>query len=56
MKNMILTILNSYLEIFPEEQERQSKLISYLKLHKDTEINDWNNFDGHIVAGGFIYD
>ena len=55
MRNLLLNILNEYLEIFPEEQARQIKLINYLKSHKDTEITDWNNFDGHIVSGGFIY-
>lgn len=55
MRDMLLNILNRYLEIFPEEKERQNKLINYLNSHNDTEITDWNNFDGHIVAGGFIY-
>lgn len=26
-----------------------------MESHKDDELIDWNNFDGHIVAGGFIY-
>ena len=55
MKNILLTILNKYLEIFPEEKDRQTTLFNYLNSHEDNEITDWNNFDGHIVAGGFIY-
>ena len=55
MKNMLLNIINKYLEIYPEEQERQTILINYLNSHNAEEIVDWNNFDGHIVAGGFIY-
>lgn len=55
MKNILLNILEKYLQIFPEEYERQFKLIEYLNNHEDNSITDWNNFDGHIVAGGFIY-
>ncbi len=55
MKNTLLNVLHDYLLLFPKEQERQLMLISYLQNHNDEEIIDWNNFDGHIVAGGFIY-
>ena len=51
----LLNILNEYLVLFPEEQARQNRLIDYLKSHTKSEAIDWNNFDGHIVAGGFIY-
>ena len=51
----LLNILNEYLVLFPEEQARQNILIDYLKSHTKVEATDWNNFDGHIVAGGFIY-
>lgn len=55
MKQQLLNILEKYLLLFPEEHERQKALIQYLQSHKYTELVDWNNFDGHIVAGGFIY-
>lgn len=55
MKDTLLNILNDYLLLFPEEKERQSRLKNYLQNHNDIEIIDWNNFNGHIVAGGFIY-
>lgn len=55
MKNNILKILDAYLSLFPEEKERQSRLLAYLQTHNDKEVIDWNNFDGHLVAGGFIY-
>lgn len=55
MKNNLLKILNDYLLLFPEEKERQSRLSVYLENSNDKDIIDWNNFDGHIVAGGFIY-
>lgn len=55
MRNTLLNILHSYLLLFPEEKERQLMVISYLQNHSDEQITDWNNFDGHIVAGGFIY-
>lgn len=55
MKNLLLNILHDYLLIFPEEQERQALVLDYLQKYNDEEIIDWNNFDGHIVVGGFIY-
>ncbi len=55
MINNLLKILDDYLLLYPEERQRQSQLVTYLKNHNDEEIIDWNNFDGHIVAGGFIY-
>ena len=55
MKDILIDIINKYLKIFPEEQDRQSKIIDYLNIHSNEEITDWNNFNGHIVAGGFIY-
>ncbi len=55
MKNILLNALHNYLLLFPEEQERQLMAISYLQNHTDEEVTDWNNFDGHIVVGGFIY-
>ncbi len=55
MKNTVLNILSSYLKIFPEEIKRQSIFKKYIETHNDTEIIDWNNFNGHIVTGGFIY-
>ena len=55
MRESLIKLLNSYLMLFPEEAERQKLLIEYLDSHKDNELVNWNNFDGHIVAGGFIY-
>lgn len=55
MKTDILNILEEYLLAFPNEKERQSILIKYIENHNDNQMFDWNNFDGHIVASGFIY-
>lgn len=55
MKNQILEILEEYLKIFPEEKERQHPFLEFLKDHDSNEIIDWNNFDGHVVASGFVY-
>lgn len=55
MKNGILEILNHYLEVFPEERKRQERLKNYLETHLKEEVIDWNNFDGHVVASGFVY-
>lgn len=55
MQKELLDLLNQYLLLFPEEKQRQTYLIKYLQLHKNDEIVDWNNFDGHVVSSGFIY-
>lgn len=55
MKSSILNIIDKYLQIFPEENKRQTKLIEFLNCQDDNSIIDWNNFAGHIVASGFIY-
>lgn len=55
MRELLLKLINEYLVLFPNEKERQEKFIEYLKNHDDNQITDWNNFDGHVVAGGFIY-
>lgn len=55
MKDLMLSIIERYLLVFPEEENRQRKFIDYLKSHADKEVVDWNNFDGHVVAGGFVY-
>ena len=55
MKELLLKLMNDYLEKFPNEKDRQSEFIEFLNSHNDEEITDWNNFDGHVVAGGFIY-
>ena len=55
MKDSILTIINQYLLLFPEEKQRQAKLVNFLNNCDDNEIIDWNNFNGHIVASGFVY-
>ena len=55
IKNIVLKILTEYLLIFPEEKEKQSQFIEFLEKNNDDQITDWNNFDGHIVASGFVY-
>ena len=51
--NDLTKLINQYLKIFPQEAERQKMLIEFLQ--KNSDIINWNNFNGHIVAGGFIY-
>lgn len=55
MKSILLEILDNYLSFFKDEQNRQSTLVHFLKNHNNKEIIDWNNFDGHVVASGFVY-
>ena len=55
MKDLFLRIITDYLELFPDEKERQSRFIEYVKNHSDEQMIDWNNFEGHVVASGFVY-
>lgn len=55
MKNLLLNIIYDYLKFFPNEKEKQTRFIEFLKNHDDIQTIDWNNFDGHVVAGGFVY-
>ena len=55
MKESLLNIINEYLQLFPDENERQKHLINFISNHSEEQFTDWNNFDGHIVASGFIY-
>ena len=50
-----LQFLEKYIQIFPNEKDRQDKLINFLNKQDENKITDWNNFEGHIVASGFIY-
>ncbi len=40
MINNLLKILDGYLQLYPEERQRQSQLVTYLKNHNDEEIID----------------
>lgn len=55
MKDILVRILNEYLMLFPNEEEKQKQLKCFLLSHSSEEIIDWNNFDGHVVASGFVY-
>ncbi len=55
MKTSLLSIINEYLLLFPDEKQRQQQLIEFLSNHTTKDFTDWNNFDGHIVASGFVY-
>ena len=55
MRELLLKLMSEYLVLFPNEQKRQEKFIEYLKNHDDRQVTDWNNFDGHVVVGGFVY-
>jgi len=47
-------IVDCYLKIFPNELKRQERLLEALN-QKENNIIDWNNFEGHVVASGFVY-
>ena len=53
MKDLFLELINKYLYLFPEEKEKYKEFTEYLNNNND--VTDWNNFNGHVVVGGFIY-
>lgn len=55
MKESIKQIINKYLNIFPDEKDRLLLLSSFLNKFNNEEIIDWNNKEGHITVGAFIY-
>ena len=55
MKNEVINIINKYLIIYPSEKNKLNELINYVNNHSYSEMIDWNNFNGHIVASGFVY-
>ena len=55
MRKLLLKLISEYLVLFPNETDRQEMFVDYLKNHSDEQITDWNNFDGHVVVGGFVY-
>ena len=55
MKETVVKIFNDYLSLYPLEKDKLELFSSFLVNHQDEELTDWNNFDGHIVASGFIY-
>ena len=55
MKKQIEEIIAKYLVLYPDENARLTKLQEFLNRTPDDKIIDWNNFDGHLVASGFIY-
>lgn len=55
MKLDLKKIIKQYLENFPLEKEKLSLLFAFLKKHSDYDMFDWNNTNGHITVGAFIY-
>ena len=53
INNDLKNIVKQYLEVFPEEKERQNMINDYLSSTSDPF--DWDDFNGHLVAGGIIY-
>lgn len=55
MKKIIEEALKKYLNKYPEESDRQSQFKEFLENSNDEEVTDWNNFNGHVVASGYVY-
>lgn len=55
MKNIIQKILEDYLTKFKDEAEKLKLLEEFIHKSSNSNLTDWNNFEGHIVASGFLY-
>lgn len=55
MKEKIQLIIDEYLKLFPNEQDRLAILKNYLKESTNEDLTDWNNKKGHLTAGAFVY-
>ncbi len=55
MKGNIKLVVSKYLKVFPSEKERLFMLENYLNKFKDKDITDWNNKNGHLTVGAFVY-
>lgn len=53
MKSIVENIINKYKILFPNDDI--SVFNDFVNNSSDTEIYDWNNFNGHIVASAFVY-
>ena len=55
LKENIKLILSEYLKKFPAEKERLLLLNNFLKQSSDEELTDWDNPNGHLTVGTFVY-
>lgn len=53
MREEISKIVEKYLSIYSDEKEKLERLTLFLKEQED--VFDWNNFNGHITVGAFLY-
>ena len=55
MKELFIDILDRYLFLYKDEENKLEIFKKFLEDSEDLEISDWNNFNGHVVASAFIY-
>lgn len=55
MKEQVKLIIKEYLKKYYNEDNKLLPLIEYLDNSNDEEITDWNNTNGHITVGAFVY-
>lgn len=55
MLNEIINAVNSYLDVFSNEGDRLSLLLEFLNNCSGDDVYDWNNVNGHVTVGAFIY-
>lgn len=55
MKERIMEMINTYLSYYPEEQEKLNSFLAFVQNQEEDKLTNWNNTEGHITAGAFVY-
>ncbi len=54
-KEIIKSIIAEYLKVFPTESNKLERLKNFIQTNKENSLCDWNNVNGHLTAGAFLY-
>ena len=55
-KSDLITILKKYLEVYPNEGQRQISIAAYFERNENHQLYTRKNFDGHLTASAFVLD
>ena len=55
-KSGLVTILKKYLEVYPNESQRQISIAAYFERNESHQLYTRKNFDGHLTASAFVLD
>ncbi len=55
MQQNIKLIVKEYLDVFSKEKDKLLLLDNFLKKSSKEELIDWNNINGYLTVGAFVY-